>query len=88
MLIVSRPVSTVVSVISSTVSIAKTQFPVRSTERLTASSLEYADARSPKVVAERLVAELERSGFVIMRRPPPDLRDAAGLKRIEPKGQF
>jgi hypothetical protein len=25
-----------------------------------------------KVVAERLVAHLERSGFVIMRKPPPD----------------
>ena len=25
-----------------------------------------------KVVAERLVAQLEQSGFVIVRRPPPD----------------
>jgi hypothetical protein len=25
-----------------------------------------------KVVAERLVAHLESSGFVIMRKPPPD----------------
>jgi hypothetical protein len=25
-----------------------------------------------QVVAERLVAQLEQSGFVIMRKPPPD----------------
>ena len=32
-----------------------------------------------KVVAERLVAELERSGFVIMRKPiPSDTRDRSG----------
>jgi hypothetical protein len=37
-------------------------------------SLERAQAAevTAKVVAERLVAHLDRSGFVIMRRPPPD----------------
>jgi hypothetical protein len=33
------------------------------------------------VVAECLVAQLEQSGFIIVRRPPPD--DAAQLTSLE-----
>ena len=38
-----------------------------------------------KVVAERLVAELERFGFVIMRKPIPatGARDSAGRRGFE-----